>query len=67
MVLQDREKTMKQIQTFLDTKIAPKEFAAELKVLTVVSLSLLNFEDFNPYLVGEIYCLTWDLSRVGLL
>ena len=32
MVSQDREKTMKELQTFLDTKIAPQEFVDELKV-----------------------------------
>jgi hypothetical protein len=32
MVLQDREKSIKEIQTFLDTKIAPKEIVEELKV-----------------------------------
>jgi len=31
-VLQDREKTVNDITTFLNTKIAPKDFADELKV-----------------------------------
>lgn len=31
MFAEDREKTVKEIQTFLDTKIAPKEFVDEIK------------------------------------
>jgi len=58
MVLQDREKTMKEIQTFLDTKIAPKEFASELKVLpTLLACSFSFFTQpagFNQYLAGGI-------------
>lgn len=41
--LQDREKTVKEIQTFLDTKIAPKEFVDEIKVLNLwISLCLVS-------------------------
>lgn len=30
--LQDRKRTLEQIKTFLDTKVAPKEFVEEIKV-----------------------------------
>ncbi|KAG0597545.1 hypothetical protein M758_12G003100 [Ceratodon purpureus] len=36
MFADDREKTVKEIQTFLDTKIAPQEFVEELKVFPYV-------------------------------
>jgi hypothetical protein len=38
--VQDRQKTLKEIQTFFDTKIAPKEIVDELKVLSCTLLFL---------------------------
>jgi hypothetical protein len=38
--VQDRQKTLKEIQTFFDTKIAPKEIVDELKVLCCTLLFL---------------------------
>jgi len=41
MGLQDRKKTIEQFKTFLDTKIAPKEFVDEIKVYLHISFPLL--------------------------
>ena len=56
VVLQDRKKSIQDIKTFLDTKIAPKEFVEELKV---GSLPLLFLEQY--YYLSLTSLISWKL------
>jgi hypothetical protein len=62
--VQDRQKTLKEIQTFLDTKIAPKEIIDELKVFFLVPFSSGHSQ---PHPVHEILYITRLTSVVVVI
>lgn len=49
----DRKKTLDELKTFLDTKVAPKEIVDELKVWLHVLHSTVVAEQFFSWLLGQ--------------